>query len=192
MATPEEQAATQLANIERDTGLTPSEVVELIRAEGLQKHGQIVSMLKTRHGLGHGNANLLSVKARELLDGGPVPDDALLDAQYAGAKAHLRPVHDELVATARALGDDVEVAVQKTAVSLRRRRQFAVVKPASSKRIELGLNLPETPADERVTETSGMCSHRVDLSGLADLDDAVTSWLRDAYDASGCSTGQKN
>ena len=185
MATPEQQAATQLANIERDTGLTPSAVVELIRAEGLEKHGQIVSMLKTRHGLGHGNANLLSVKARELLAGGPAREDVLLDAQYAGAKAHLRPIHDRLVATALAFGVDVEVAVQKTAVGLRRRRQFAVVKPASSKRIELGLNLQETPADDRVRETSGMCSHRVDLSGPADLDDAVAGWLRDAYDGAG-------
>lgn len=31
MATSEEQAATQLAKIERDTGLTPPRVVELIR-----------------------------------------------------------------------------------------------------------------------------------------------------------------
>ena len=185
MATPDEQVATQLTNIERNSGLTPATVVELIRAEGLEKHGQIVSMLKTQHGLGHGNANLLSVKARELLDGGPVPDDARLDAQYTGAKAHLRAVHDELVAIARTLGDDVEVVVQKTAVSLRRRKQFAVVKPASSKRIELGLILPETPADERVLETTGMCSHRVDVSGTDDIDDAVTGWLRAAYDASG-------
>ena len=183
MATPEAQTATQLANIERDSGLTPSKVAELIRAEGLVKHGQIVALLKARHGLGHGNANLLSVKARELLDGGPAPSSVLLDAQYAGGKAHLRAVHDALVATAGTFGPDVEVVVQKTAVSLRRRKQFAVIKAASSRRLELGLNLPETPTDDRVTETTGMCSHRIDLADPADLDAAVTSWLRQAYDA---------
>lgn len=185
MATPEAQTTSQLANIERDTGLTPSKVADLIRNEGLEKHGQIVALLKSRHSLGHGNANLLSTKARELLNGGPAPEGVLLDAQYAGAKAHLRAIHDALLATAITFGADVEVVVQKTAVSLRRRRQFAVVKAASSKRIELGLNLPETPADDRVIETTGMCSHRVDLSEPADLDAAVTAWLEQAYDAAG-------
>lgn len=183
MTDPGQQAATQLANIERDSGLTPTEVAELARAEGLEKHGQIVSMLKERYSLGHGNANLLAVKAREMMMGGPASTEDLLEVQYSGGKARLRSIHDEVVATARAFGDDVDVVVQKTAVSLRRSKQFAVVKPASSKRLELGLNLPETPADARVTETSGMCSHRVNLTRHGDFDDAARKWLRDAYDA---------
>lgn len=185
MATPQEQVATQLSNIERDTGLTPAKVAELVRAEGLEKHGQIVAMLKADHGLGHGNANLLSVRARELLAGGPTAAEDLLDGQYAGGKAPLRPIHDEIVAAARTLGDDVEVVVQKTGVSLRRRKQFAVVKAASSRRVELGLNLPTTPDDDRVDEVSGMCSHRVNLTCLDDVDEAVRTWLREACDAAG-------
>lgn len=185
MATPQEQAATQLANIERDTGLTPATVADLVRAAGLEKHGQIVAMLKADHGIGHGNANLLSITARELLDGGPARSDDLLAAQYAGRKAHLRPVLDEIVTAARALDADVEVVTQKTGVSLRRRRQFAVVKAASSTRVELGLNLPATPHDGRVEEVSGMCSHRVNLAGVDDVDDAVRGWLREAYHAAG-------
>lgn len=185
MVTPEEQVATQLRNIEEATGLTPTAVATMAREHGLEKHGQIVSHLKTEHGMTHGNANLLSALARELIAGGPAGDDELLAAQYAGAKQHLRPVHDELVAAARALGDDVEVVVQKTAVSLRRGRVLGVVRAASSTRVELGLNLPSTPTDERVRETTGMCSHRVDLHGVDDVDDDVAGWLRDAYDARG-------
>lgn len=185
MTTPQEQAATQLANIERDTGLTPAGVAERVRAAGLTKHGQIVTMLKTDHGIGHGNANLLSTKARELLDGGPARSEDLLAAQYAGPKAHLRPILDEIVTAARALDAGVEVVVQKTGVSLRRCRQFAVVKAASSTRVELGLNLPATPHDDRVEEVSGMCSHRVNLAHVDDVDDAVLGWLHEAGQGAG-------
>lgn len=183
MAAPEEQAATQLRNIEQSTGLTPPAVAAMATEHGLVKHGQIVAHLKREHGITHGNANLLSATARELLAGGPAGDEELLAAQYARGKAHLRAIHDELVAAARALGDDVEVVVQKTAVSLRRGRVFGVVRAASATRLELGLNLPQTPDSDRVRETSGMCSHRVDLRAVEEVDDDVARWLRDAYAA---------
>lgn len=185
MTTPEQQAATQLANIERDSGLTPAKVADLATAAGLDKHGQIVAMLKAEHGITHGNANALAVRARELLAGGPATDAELLDAQYAGGKAHLRAIHDEVVAAAVALGDDVDVVVQKTGVSLRRAKQFALIRPASSTRVELGINLPSTPASARVREAGGMCSHRIDLHDVADLDDDVARWLGEAYAAAG-------
>lgn len=179
------QAATQLANIEAATGLTPARVADLVRTTGLEKHGQIVALLKDEHGLTHGNANLLATLAREHLAGGRASDAELLAAQYAKGKAALRPILDELTALAQGLGDDVEVVVQKTAVSLRRRRQFAVVRAASARRIELGLNLPATPQDARIRETSGMCSHRVDLHDVDAVDDTIADWLGRAYAAAG-------
>ncbi|MDQ3452719.1 MAG: DUF4287 domain-containing protein [Actinomycetota bacterium] len=185
MVTLQEQVATQLNNIKGNTGLTPERTAELARSSRLEKHGEIVALLKSEYGLTHGNANLLAVKARELLAGGPVSDDELLAAQYAGGKAHLRPVLDELMVIAEGLGDDVAVVVQKTGVSLRRTKQFAVVRAASAKRVELGLNLPATPEDERVRTTTGMCSHRVDLPDAEALDEAVAGWLRTAYQAAG-------
>lgn len=54
---------------------------------------------------------------------------------------------------------------------------------ASSKRVQLGLNLPATPPDGRVKEVSGMCSHRVDLTSPEDVDDSVRTWLGEAYAA---------
>ncbi len=46
MSTVEEQTAKQIANIEKATGGTLAEWVALIQGSGLEKHGQIVSMLK--------------------------------------------------------------------------------------------------------------------------------------------------
>lgn len=179
------QSATQLANIEASTGMTVADFTAAVSSTGLVKHGEIVKYLKADHSLTHGNANLVAHLVRESLEGGPAGDDALLEAQYSGGKAHLRNVLDAVLDTTAGLGDDVEVVVQKTGVSLRRAKQFALVRAASARRVELGLNLASTPGDERVSEAKGMCSHRVDLTSADDVDHDVVTWLRDAYERAG-------
>ncbi len=185
MAKPSEQAATQLANIVSSTGRTVEWWTETVRASGLEKHGQIVSMLKADHGLTHGNANLLAATVREALAGGPAGDDELLAAQYAGAKAGLVPIHDAVSAIADELGADVERVVQKTGVSYRRAKQFLLIQAPSAKRVQLGLNLAVTPDDDRVRETTGMCSHRIDVTSEGEVDDALAGWIAEAYAAAG-------
>ncbi len=86
-----------------------------------------------------------------------------------------------LVAIATGLGPDASVVVQKTGVSLRRRRQFGVIQVPSAKRVQLGLNLAATPADPRIVATTGMCSHRVDLPSLDALDATIEAWIAEAY-----------
>ncbi|MBB5874587.1 putative transport protein [Allocatelliglobosispora scoriae] len=181
MPDPAAALASQLRNIEQGTGRSTVQWAALINATGLAKHGQIVSFLKSEHGLTHGNANTLAHAVREHQAGGPPPESDLLDAQYQGAKSALRPVYDEVVAVARALGDDVTVTVQKTGVSLRRHKQFALVQAPSSRHVQLGLNLKDTPATPRLQALSGMCSHRVHLTDVDDIDDEVAGWLRLAY-----------
>ena len=185
MATPEEATATQLRNIEDSTGRSVDQWSAIITEAGVSKHSEIVNYLKTTHGLTHGNANLLARKAREQADGGPAGDGDLLEAQYAGAKQGLRPAYEAVVAAARALGDDVDVVVQKTGVSLRRRKQFGLITAPSTKRVELGLNLAGTEPTERLQASSGMCTHRVNLASPSDVDKAVVAWLRAAYDKAG-------
>lgn len=185
MADPAEMAAKQLANIQESTGRTVAEFAAEVKAAGLEKHGAIVSFFKTDHGLTHGNANALAHAVRQQLAGGAASDDELLDAQYDGNKAALRPIMQALVEHARELGTDVTVVVQKTGVSLRRAKQFALVQAPSSKRIQLGLNLDSTPAGDRVVATSGMCNHKANLTSLDEVDDEVSGWLAAAYDMAG-------
>lgn len=182
MTDPEAATATQLRNIEQSTGRTVAEWSAVISEAGLSKHAEIVAYLKGTHGLTHGNANLLARKARELAEGGPAPESGLLDAQYAGAKAALRPTYDAVVARASALGDDVSVVVQKTGVSLRRGKQFGLVQAPSAKRVELGLNLGDTKPNGRLQAASGMCTHRVILTSPAEVDAEVIGWLSAAYE----------
>lgn len=179
------QSATQLANLEESTGMTLADFSREIATTGLEKHGQIVSYLKKEHGIGHGNANLVAKLVRDEMAGGAASEDELLRAQYEGTKAGLRPIYEEVTAVATAQGDDVEQVIQKTGVSFRRRKQFLLVQAPSSKRLQLGLNLPETPADGRVKETTGMCTHRVDVTSSDEVDDDVASWIRASYEAAG-------
>ena len=182
---PRAETATQLRNIEQAMGVPLADVVAAVHAADLAKHGQIVAFLKSEHGLTHGNANALAHAVREQLAGGPAPADDLLAAQYAGAKAALRPVYDRLAAIAESRGNDVTVIVQKTGVAFRRAKQFAVVRAASSTRVQLGLNLDATPDDTRVSATTGMCTHSVDVRTPEDIDPDVVTWITQAYAAAG-------
>ena len=186
MPDPAAAAETQLRNIEAATGMSVAAFAAAVAERGIEGHARIIAFLKAEYGLSHGNANAVALRVRELAAGGPASSDALLDAQYTGAKAALRPVYERLVRVAAGLGPDVEILVQKTGVALRRRRQFGLVQAASAKRVALGLNLDAAPDDARVVATPGaMCGYRVDLADAAAVDAAVEGWLREAYERAG-------
>jgi hypothetical protein len=181
MSTVEEQIATQVANIEAASGRSLADWIAIIHASGIEKHGQAVAMLKSEYGLGHGNANLLVIKAREARAGGAVADDDRVSSQYTGRHAGLRPMYDRLIEVVRGFGDDVELAPKQSYVSLRRRRQFGQVGPAAGQ-LEVGVNLPGAAATDRLKPASGMASHRVRLAPGDPIDDELTGWLREAYE----------
>ena len=181
MSSLDDATRTQVANIERKTGRSMDELVAMVAASGLQKHGEIVAWLKAEHGFGHGDANLVALTwKRGPLTGGD-PDDAV-EAIYVGPKAALRPFHDRVIAVVRGFGDDVELAPKQSYVAVRRKKQFGTVGPASGGRLEVGLNLKGEPAAGRLEATTGMCTHRVRLASPDELDNEVIGWLREAYD----------
>lgn len=175
-------AATQtmIDNVPAKTGRALEEWFAVLDAAKLDRHGQAVSLLKTEHGMSHGFANLIVTLHRDL--GTAVSADDLVEAQYAGRKAGLRPIYDRLAAEISALGDDVEVAPKKTGVSFRRRKQFALVEAPSAARVSIGLNLRGAEPTERLVAATGMCTHRVDLTAVDDVDPELLRWIRDAYD----------
>jgi len=185
MPDPKAQMATQLANIEESTGKSVADYTTIVQESGLEKHGQIVALFKSEHGLTHGNANLMAHLVRESFAGGPLPPGELLSAQYAGTKEALFPIYEELASIAESLGSDVEKVVQKTGVSFRRKKQFALVQAPSSKRVQLGMNLDQTPPDKRVAEVSGMCTHAMNFTDITGVDEAVARWIRQAYERAG-------
>lgn len=194
MATPEEMEASMVANLAEKTGKPMETWIAHVHASGLEKHGQIVKHLKTEHGVTHGYANLIAHYARRAAEGGAAAAGAapaetnLVEAQYAGAKADLRPIYDAVIARITGFGSDVEVSPKKTYVSLRRAKQFALVQPSTKTRVDVGIQLKGKEPGGRL-EPSGsfnaMVSHRVRLESPTDVDDQLTAWLREAYDAAG-------
>lgn len=180
MATPEEMAAKMIANLPEKTGKPLEDWIKIVGASGLDKHGKIVAMLKGDHGVGHGFANLIASEALKTDE----PVD-LVSAQYSGAKASLKPIHDAISNFAKSLGDDVEVSPKKTSVSLRRKKQFALITPATKTRIDLGLALKGDEPAGRLETYNAMCSHRVRLKSSEDFDAEVQAWMREAYSRAG-------
>ena len=118
------------------------------------------------------------------------PTDAeLLAGMFAGSKAGARPIHDQVVAAARKLGNDVEMSTRKTYVALARGKQFALLSPGAGGRLDVGLKLKGHPTGSRLTESpefgSGSISHKVTLRDARNVDDEFLRWLRIAYESTG-------
>jgi len=174
-----------IANMKEKTGKTLEQWLAIARRSKLEKHGELVRMLKSDHGMTHGFANLVAHKTLKSDAASAAATTDLVAAQYSRAKSDLRPIYDAVIAAARKCGD-VEIAPKKAYVSLRRSKQFAIIQPTTKTRVDLGLNLKGEPAAGRL-EASGsfnaMVSHRVRLESPADVDKDVKAWLRKAWDA---------
>ena len=179
--------AAYSASLKAKTGKDLAQWAAVAKAHGETKHTALVAWLKAEHGLTHGYANTIVLKARES-DAASIGEADLTAQMFAGPKAAIRPVYDKVVALAQALGPDVELSPKKGYVSLRRARQFGLVQPSTKDRVDLGLNLKGEPPAGRL-EASGsfnaMVTHRVRLGAEADVDAEIAAWLRAAYDKAG-------
>jgi len=183
--------ATQLANIEKRTGKTLADLAAVIKSSGLTKHGDIRDMLKKDLGMGHGDANTLVHHVLKS-DGASAAESAgksssdVLDEIYAGSKATLRPIHDKLMSAIDAFGP-FEIAPKKGYVSLRRKKQFAMIGPATNTRVEVGLNMKDVAGTDRLAAQppGGMCQYKVKVTEASEVDAALVAWVRRAYDQAG-------
>lgn len=115
-------------------------------------------------------------------------EEDYFDAQYAGAKAALRPIYDRVLAAVQSFGDDVELQTRKTYVAFARGKQFAVVQPTTRTRVDVGLKLPDRAAGGRLESTtstgSGSMTHKVAVTSPDEVDEELIDLLRSAYDGS--------
>ena len=181
--------ATQLANIEKRTGKSIAELTQIVKNSALSKHGELVKMLKTDLGMGHGDANMVVHFALKS-DGQSAAErqtpEQVLDGLYTGPKEKLRPIHDKLLAAIREFGD-FEEAPKKTYVSYRRKKQFAMIGPATNTRVEVGLNGKDLVAAERLLEQPAgrMCNYVVKLTDAHEVNAELLAWIKSAYKSAG-------
>lgn len=174
---------TQISNIEKNTGKKLNEWITMIRQSGLEKHGALVSYLKVNHGFTHGNANLVVHYAMQSHAGAAENSDDLISAQYLG-KENLLPLFEEIVSAVRQFGDGLEMAPKKAYVSLRRRKQFALIQPSTKERLDIGLSIKGEAADKYAQAAgswNGMCTHRIKLESGQIITPELIGWLRKAW-----------
>ncbi len=194
MADPQAATITQLRNIQARTGRSIAELHAVLAASGLAKTGERRSLLMDRFQLGYGDANTVALfygKPVPALDGGtpglaPLAEGDPLDSIYSGAKAALRPLHGAVLQLVQGFGD-FEQAPKKSYVSLRRKKQFAMLGPATQTQLEIGLNAKALPPSPRLKAMppGGMCPYSLRLASAEEVDAELASWLRAAYDAAG-------
>lgn len=82
---------------------------------------------------------------------------------------------------------EFEVAPKKGYVSLRRKRQFAMIGPATNTRVEVGLNVKGLETNPRLIEVppGGMCNYKVRLAGSDEVDNDLIVWIKRAYESAG-------
>jgi len=164
------------------TGNSLEHWIKVVQKSKIEKHKAIIEYLKSEHGFTHGYANFVALKSRKS-DAASFSDKDLLANQYKG-KEHLKPIYEKLHSEIEAFGGDITIATKKDSVSFIRKKQFALIKPATKSRVDLGLKIKDKTTTIRL-ESSGpfgaMCTHRVKLTALEEVNSELIEWLKEAY-----------
>jgi len=176
----------QIKNLEEKTGKPFNEWVKIVKESKLEKHGELITMLKEKYGIGHGYANLIVHHAKQTHAGASSEDD-LIASQYKG-KDNLKLWYEKLMKEIHSFGNDVEVSPKKAYVSIRRKKQFAILQPATKDRLDIGLNIKNLAASgklEAAGSWNSMCTHRIKVEDEKTLNKELFAWIRQAYEQAG-------
>ncbi len=170
---------TMIDNMPEKTGKSLNEWKSLLKLQSFTKHTEAVNFLKKEHNVTHGFANTIVTLSKEE---NTTPAD-LVKNQYKG-KEVLMPIYKKLLSIVESFGNDVTISPKKASVSVIRKKQFALIQPSTKARIDLGLKIKDKPTTDRL-ESSGpfgtMCTHRVKLSEVSQIDSELKEWLKEAY-----------
>lgn len=178
---------TQIANIEKSTGKTLQQWIDIVNKSGFAKHGELVNFLKEKHGFTHGNANTVVHFAKQSHAGASENDTDWIAEQYKG-KENLKPWYDKIITEVNKLGKDIEVAPKKAYVSLRRKKQFALIQPSTKDRLDVGLNIKGVAPSGIATAAASwnaMCTHRIKVEDEKGISKELYDWIKQAYEQAG-------
>ena len=178
---------TMIDNLYKNTGKTLEQWIDIVNKENFAKHGEIMKFLKETQGLSHGFANLVALKTKGSDAGSAENQDDLITKQYQG-KEHLVPVYQKIMSEIKKFGNDIEIAPKNAYVSLRRKKQFALLQPATKTRFEIGIILKGQESKgklEAINTANAMCSHKINIAEINDIDGEVIDWLKKAYENAG-------
>lgn len=182
----DKNVTTMIENLQEKTGHSLDEWRKIIVKEKLAKHGEIVKFLKETHSVTHGYASEIALKVLGSDADSSSNTNEFLESQYKG-KEHLKAFYDKLIAEVEKFGGEFEIAPKKTYVSLKRKKQFIILNPASKTRFEIGFNLKGVEATGKLEneKPNGICSHKINLVDVKEIDKEVIDWVRKAFESAG-------
>jgi hypothetical protein len=186
-------ARSVIAGMKEKTGRSLDEWVQHAKKHGPSGEKERAAWLKTEHRLGTNYASWIAGKSVGKSDAFEDSDQYLrhaedfVDQMYAGPKAHLRPIYDEILTYAKTLGRDIGVSPCRTIVPIYRNHVIAQIKPMTRTHIDLGLALQDTKTPKRLIDTGGFArkdriTHRIEITSSDDFDDEARRWMRVAYE----------
>ncbi|PQJ80252.1 DUF4287 domain-containing protein [Polaribacter porphyrae] len=170
---------TMIGNMPEKTGKSLEEWKKILKEKAFAKHGEAVKFLKQEYNVTHGFANTIVSLSKENNN----TNEDLVANQYKG-KEQLLPMYNKLIEVVSSFGNDVKIVPKKTSVSVVRKKQFTLIKPATKTRIDLGLKLKDKPTTDRLGNSGSfgtMCTHRVQLTEVTQIDEELITWLKEAY-----------
>ncbi len=178
----EKAVSTMIENLKEKTGRSLNEWKNLISTQNFSKHGEIVKFLKETHNVTHGYASEIALKVLGSDADSTTDTNGLIESQYKG-KENLKSFYNKLIAEIEKFDGDFEIAPKKSYVSLKRKKQFIILNPASKTRFEIGFNLKgvEPKGKLEPEKPNGICSHKINLSDINEIDQEVIDWIKMAF-----------
>jgi hypothetical protein len=182
-----------ITELKQKTGRSLEEWLAYIKKSGPKDEKERRAWLKEEHGLGTNTAWWLAERAEG--KGAESGDSDLylaaaerdVEKMFSGGKAKLRPLYDALLKVGLKTGKEAKACPCSTIVPLYRNHVFAQIKPTTQTRIDMGFALGDTKPTGRLIDTGGFAkkdriTHRIPITSMDDIDDAVKHWLKVAYD----------
>ena len=187
------QTQKWIKDLPAKTGLSLEEWLELTRKSSARTEQERRDWLKKEHNLGTNSAAWIAGRLEGKNKEEDSPEAYLktaaewVEAQYAGPRAALRPLYEQLLKLGFSIGKDVKACPCKTMVPFYRNHVFAQIKPSTNTRIDFGLALGNANAPKRLINTGGYekkdrITHRIEVKSKADIDDELKKWLKKAYE----------
>jgi hypothetical protein len=184
-----------IAELKQKTGRSLEEWMDFLKKEGPKDEESQREWLKVRFKLGTNSAWWIAarVAGKESEEDSPekylAAAPAYVEKQYAGKKAALLPIYDDLLKLGKSIGRDVKACPCLTMVPLYRNHVFAQIKPTTNTRVDLGLalthykgKLPKWLVDTGGLAKKDRITHRIEIADVEQIDADVEKWLKTAYD----------
>jgi len=184
-----------IADLKEKTGRSLEEWKEFVKKEGPKDEKSQRQWLKIQQQLGTNAAWWIAARVAGKESEEDSPEKYLaaaphyVEKQYAGKKAILRPIYEELLKLGKSIGSDVKACPCQTMVPLYRNHVFAQIKPRTNSRVDLGFALAQYKGKlpKRLVDTGGLAkkdriTHRIEITAKNQIDGEVKKWLKMAYE----------